>query len=148
MLLVVAAITFFSKFYRKFYCKFYCTCDRSIIWIQLQTVGVQFATALKHSLKFVRNANASTLDGWQAPYVYTYRVPYRRRTNAVIIRIIVTSATRSAACKIKQEQQRVDARLGNAQCMSIRQVSLRRGTCGHGSVTAAAAASAMRQFSD
>ena len=34
----------------------------------------------------------------------------------------------------KQEQQRVADGPRNAQCMSIRQVSLRRGTCGHCSV--------------
>jgi len=33
-----------------------------------------------------------------------------------------------------EEQQRVAVGPGNAQCMSIRQVSLRRGTCGHCSV--------------
>jgi len=46
--------------------------------------------------------------------------------------IILMSGSRAE--EKKQELRRVAVGPGNVQCMSIRQVSLRRGTCGHCSV--------------
>jgi len=50
-------------------------------------------------------------------------------------------------CVSLREQQRVAAGPGNAHCMSIRQVSLRCGTCGYFSVPAASAPAAICNYS-
>jgi len=44
------------------------------------------------------------------------------------------SVDQTQVCCLEQEQQRVAVGPGNGQCMFIRQVSLRRGTCEHCSV--------------
>jgi len=55
--------------------------------------------------------------------------------NYVMIRVIVNIVRGDRVSGLhKEEQQRVAVGPGNAHCMSIRQVSLRCGTCGHYSV--------------